>query len=166
MHYLNDHRFLSWVLGLVAGGALLSVPLSASSESPAQHDQHISMSHQTPEWAERLKGQTVVEDTLEGRPNRAAMVEQQHERIMHQMAKDPQAATGQHWHVQLHDHAAPVRCGQSGHAADVRSSDWNPSLRADDVRRMRRCGSTTSRRSTSKSRSISGSISIPATCTY
>ena len=27
MHYLNDHRFLSWVLGLVAGGALLSVPL-------------------------------------------------------------------------------------------------------------------------------------------
>ena len=56
MHYLNDHRFLSWVLGLVAGGALLSVPLSASSESPAQHDQHISMSHQTPEWAERLKG--------------------------------------------------------------------------------------------------------------
>ena len=64
---------------------------AASSESPAQHDQHISMSHQTPEWAERLKGQTVVEDTLEGRPNRAAMVDQQHERIMHQMAKDPQA---------------------------------------------------------------------------
>jgi len=91
MHYLNDHRFLSWVLSLVAGGALLSVPLSASSESPAQHNQHISMSHQTPEWAERLKGQTVVEDTLEGRPNRAAMVDQQHERIMHQMAKDPQA---------------------------------------------------------------------------
>src|SRR5689334_11781772 len=97
MYHLNDHRFLSWMLGVAAGGALLSLPLLASSESPTgqaqqeSHVQHASMAQQTPEWAEKLKGQTVVEDAIEGRPNRAAMVEQQHERIMHQMANDPQA---------------------------------------------------------------------------
>src|ERR687897_331544 len=92
MFHLNDKgRFLSWFLAAVAGGGLLCAPLAASAESPEPHAQHTSMGHQTPEWAEKLKGQTVVEDAMEGRPNRAAQVELQHERIMHQMANDPQA---------------------------------------------------------------------------
>ena len=92
MYHHKDHcRYLSWFLGIVAGGALLCAPFPAVAESADSHAQHTSMAHQTPEWAEKLKGQTIMEDTMEGRPNRAAMVEMQHERIMHQMANDPQA---------------------------------------------------------------------------
>ena len=42
------------------------------------------MTHQLPGWAEKLKGQTIVEDTMGGKPERSAMVEQQHQRIMEQ----------------------------------------------------------------------------------
>jgi len=37
-------------------------------------------------WAQQLKGQTIVEDSIEGRPDRAAMVELQHNRLMDHMA--------------------------------------------------------------------------------
>ena len=43
------------------------------------------MTSQSPGWAERLKGQTIVEDAMEGRAERAALVEQQHQRMMQQM---------------------------------------------------------------------------------
>ena len=46
------------------------------------------MSSQSPAWAEKLKGQTIVENSMEGRAERAALVEQQHERMMQQMQKD------------------------------------------------------------------------------
>src|SRR5579884_539001 len=49
------------------------------------------MAHPTAPWSERLKGQTIVEDTMEGRPERSAMVERQHQRIMEQMERDAQA---------------------------------------------------------------------------
>jgi hypothetical protein len=49
------------------------------------------MTHQTPAWAEQLKGQTIVEDTMAGRPDRAALAEQQHQRIMLQMSQDAKA---------------------------------------------------------------------------
>ncbi len=39
-------------------------------------------------WVEALKGQTVVENSIEGRADRAALVEQQHNRMMEQMQKD------------------------------------------------------------------------------
>ena len=69
-----------------------------SAEPSSSHDahpavQHTAMSHQTPGWAEKLKGQTILEDTMAGRPERAAMVERQHERIMLQMQQDLQTQT-------------------------------------------------------------------------
>ncbi|MEK6618966.1 MAG: hypothetical protein AABY90_09745, partial [Nitrospirota bacterium] len=74
---------LSRFLGLIAGGALLWLPLAVSAESSSSHAAHATaqqtaMSHQTPAWAEKLKGQTIVQDTMEGRPERAVMVERQH----------------------------------------------------------------------------------------
>ncbi len=48
------------------------------------------MNHQLPGWAEKLKGQTIVEDAMSGKAERSAMVEQQHQRIMEHMAQDPQ----------------------------------------------------------------------------
>ena len=46
------------------------------------------MNHQSPAWAERLKGQTIVENAQEGRAERAALVEKQHERLMQQMQEE------------------------------------------------------------------------------
>jgi len=88
------HSFVR-TLGLMAGGALLWLPLSVSAESPSSHEGHATvqqtaMSHQTPAWAEKLKGQTIVEDTMSGRADRSAQVEQQHQRIMDHMNQDPQ----------------------------------------------------------------------------
>jgi hypothetical protein len=92
------HHFLSCLrLGVIA--AMLLSPLTTLAEMthqgheavPAASPAHAAMAHQTQPWFEQLKGQTVVEDALEGRPQRAAMVEQQHDRIMSQMQQDLQA---------------------------------------------------------------------------
>ena len=81
------------ILGAMAAVALLGVPL-ASAENPSQAEQtslsHVAMNHQLPGWAEKLKGQTIVEDAMGGKAERSAMVEQQHQRIMEHMAQDPQ----------------------------------------------------------------------------
>ena len=75
------------VLSGRAAVALLAVPLAVTAETPSR----VAMNHQLPGWAEQLKGQTIVEDTMSGMPNRSAMVEQRHQRIMDQLYKDPQA---------------------------------------------------------------------------
>ena len=81
------------MLGAMAAVALLGAPL-ASAENSSQADQmssqHVAMNHQLPGWAEKLKGQTIVEDAMGGKAERSAMVEQQHQRIMEHMAQDPQ----------------------------------------------------------------------------
>ena len=65
MFHLNGKcRFLNWLPGVIAGGALLCAPLAASAASPEPHAQHTSMGHQAPEWAEKLKGQTDIEDAM------------------------------------------------------------------------------------------------------
>ena len=67
------------MLGAMAAMALLGVPL-ASAENPSEagqsSSQHVAMNHQLPGWAEKLKGQTIVEDAMGGKPERSAMVEQ------------------------------------------------------------------------------------------
>jgi hypothetical protein len=73
----------------VEAGTTSSRHEGADTRDAAPHA-HV-MAYPTAPWAERLKGQTIVEDTLEGRPERAAMVERQHQRIMEQMERDAQA---------------------------------------------------------------------------
>ncbi len=80
------HHLSTRVLSGLAGIALLAAPLVVTAETPS----HVAMHDQLPAWAEQLKGQTIVEDTMSGKGNRSAMVEQQHQRIMEHMAKDPQ----------------------------------------------------------------------------
>ncbi|MGH7146784.1 MAG: multicopper oxidase domain-containing protein, partial [Nitrospiraceae bacterium] len=79
-------RSLSWL----AIGAFTMLPVAVSAETPASHVHQTGMTHQTPEWAEKLKAQTIIEDTKEGRPERALQVEMQHQRIMRQMEQDAQ----------------------------------------------------------------------------
>lgn len=74
------------ILGATAAAALLWVPLASAENSSS----HVAMNHQLPAWAEQLKGQTIVEDTMAGKGDRAAMVEQQHQRVMEHLAHDPQ----------------------------------------------------------------------------
>ncbi len=80
---------VSAFLALFGGSALWGTPLVVSAEeasSPMVHP--VGMNSQSPGWAERLKGQTIVEDAMEGRAERAALVEQQHQRMMQQMQKE------------------------------------------------------------------------------
>ncbi|HNA85174.1 MAG TPA: hypothetical protein PKX75_13480, partial [Nitrospira sp.] len=88
-------RVTSRALSVIAGGALVCLPLAASAESQLHADhavpQQTAMSHQLPSWAEKLKGQTIVEDAMAGKPERSAMVEQQHQRVMEHLTNDPQA---------------------------------------------------------------------------
>ena len=63
-------------LGLLMGG-LLVIPLSgalAESPPPSELIHKTGMTTQTPGWVEQLKGQTIMENAIEGRPERAAMV--------------------------------------------------------------------------------------------
>jgi manganese oxidase len=99
--FLIFHRFVL-SLRLAAAATMLVVPVSGFAETMEQGQDvvpvgaqtaahpggHAAMSHQTPSWFEQLKGQTVIEDTISGRPERAAMVEVQHDRIMSQMQND------------------------------------------------------------------------------
>ena len=73
-------------LGALVAATLLWAPLASAEDASS----HMAMNHQLPAWAEQLKGQTIIEDTMSGKGERAAMVEQQHQRIMEHMAQDPQ----------------------------------------------------------------------------
>ncbi len=85
-----------WEVGRVTTGLHLAVLASALVGAPAvfaadtaetgkqSPAKSVSMSG----WAEALKGQTVVENAMEGQAERAAMVEMQHQRLMDQMQRE------------------------------------------------------------------------------
>ena len=64
--------------GMMIAALMSGVFSTASAEtSPSNSAVHkTSMAHQdSPGWAEKLKGQTIVENSVEGRSERAALVE-------------------------------------------------------------------------------------------
>jgi len=72
---------------------MLPLSVAGAEERTVQPLLHTTgMSHQSPTWTERLKGQTIVENAQEGRADRAALVEQQHERLMQQMGREAGAS--------------------------------------------------------------------------
>ena len=80
---------VSAFLALFGGVAFWGTPSFVSAEDASSPQAHtVGMTSQSPGWAEKLKGQTIVEDAMEGRAERAALVEQQHERMMQQMQKE------------------------------------------------------------------------------
>ena len=62
-------------LGAMAAVALLWAPLASAETTSHQEQatipQHVAMNHQLPGWAEQLKGQTIIEDTMAGKSDRA-----------------------------------------------------------------------------------------------
>jgi len=90
MCYTTRFIFTATAALAIWGGAMLfGLNASAGAEAPPAVHQ-VSMSSQSPGWAERLKGQTIMENAVEGRAERAALVELQHQRLMRQMQKDMQ----------------------------------------------------------------------------
>ena len=87
-------RFTTRALSVIAGGALVCLPLAASAEDQphANHaaPQQTAMSHQIAVMGGAAQGT----DDRRGRhgwePERSAMVEQQHQRIMDHLTQDPQ----------------------------------------------------------------------------
>ena len=83
----HRHCTSTRVLSGLAAIALSIAPSAVFAETPS----HVAMNHQLPGWAEQLKGQTIIENTMEGQPERTTMVERQHQRIMQQMEQDKAA---------------------------------------------------------------------------
>ena len=50
-------------------------------ESHQGHASPVAM----PGWTQQLKGQTILEDTIEGRPDRSGNMERQHHRLMEKL---------------------------------------------------------------------------------
>jgi hypothetical protein len=90
MFYVKTRNALtSLSFGLFLGGiSLISAGTLLAGESHETMVHKAGMTSQSPGWAEKLKGQTIVEDAMEGRAERAALVEQQHQRMMQQMDKE------------------------------------------------------------------------------
>ena len=91
MYYGKRGLFtFSAFLALFGGSTLIggapSVGAEDTSSSPKVHQ--MAMASESSTWAEKLKGQTVVENSVEGRAERAAKVELQHQRMMDQMQKE------------------------------------------------------------------------------
>ncbi len=91
MFYVKTRNAVtSLSLGLFLGGiSLFSAGNLLAGDTQETMIHKAGMTHQdSPAWAEQLKGQTIVEDAMEGRAERAALVEQQHQRMMQQMQQD------------------------------------------------------------------------------
>ncbi|MDH4360693.1 MAG: hypothetical protein OEW33_08140, partial [Nitrospirota bacterium] len=72
--YHGKSRFLtaSVFLALMGGAVLWAAPSFVGAENTSStHVHQAGMTHQdSPAWAEQLKGQTIVEDAMEGRAER------------------------------------------------------------------------------------------------
>ena len=75
-------------LGVLGSAVFLGTPTVALSQNGSPAVQPVAMTQANQPWAEMLKGQTIVENSVEGRAERAAKVELQHQRLMEQMQKD------------------------------------------------------------------------------
>ena len=92
--YHGKSRFLtaSILLALIGGATFWAIPsfVGAENGSPP-HVHQTGMTHQESSgWQEQLKGQTRVEDALEGRAGLSEKIEVQHHRIMRRLEEQAQ----------------------------------------------------------------------------
>jgi len=73
---------------LLAAG-LMATPWPSVAGEGGSHDGHATQVA-LPGWTQQLKGQTVVEDTIEGRPERSEKLELQHHRLMRKLEEQAQ----------------------------------------------------------------------------
>ncbi len=74
---------------LALAGSLVGSPAVFAAES--QHEGHVVSPKATPiGWQQQLKGQTIVEDAIEGRGERSEKIELQHHRLMRKLEEQAQ----------------------------------------------------------------------------
>ena len=89
---------MAWSLAAaVLVGGLVGVPMLLAAERQDTTHQGHAAQVSLPSWAESLKGQTKVEDALEGRAGRSEKVELQHHRLMRQMEQQMTDQTQSQW---------------------------------------------------------------------
>ena len=75
---------------IVLTGSLVAAPwLFAASPEESSHEGHAT-SVALPGWTQQLKGQTVVENAIEGRAGNAEKMEMQHHRLMQKLEQQAQ----------------------------------------------------------------------------
>ncbi len=74
---------------LLAGGLIAAPGLFAAESADRQHDGHATPVAM-PGWTQQLKGQTVVENAIEGRADNAQKMEMQHHRLMEKLGQQAQ----------------------------------------------------------------------------
>ena len=82
---LHAHRHALSLSAALWAISLIPLPAVHAAQLDRHEDQGHVSSVSLPSWAEALKGQTKVEDALEGRAGRSEQVELQHHRLMRQM---------------------------------------------------------------------------------
>lgn len=86
----RSHKAMRGLQAALLSGSLLTTPwLLAAGPRDGVHDGHASPVAM-PGWTQTLKGQTVVEDTLEGRADRSEKIELQHHRLMRKIEEQAQ----------------------------------------------------------------------------
>ena len=92
--YHGKSRFItaSVFLALMGGASFLAAPSVVGAENASPPPPHqTGMTHQeSSDWAEQLKGQTRVEDALEGLAGLSEKIEVQHHRIMRRLEEQAQ----------------------------------------------------------------------------
>ena len=86
--YPGKRKFMTVAafVALFGGAVFLGSPSFVGAQNGSSSEAHpASASSPSVGWAERLKGQTITENSVEGRAERAAKVELQHQRMMDQM---------------------------------------------------------------------------------
>lgn len=90
--YHGRKAFLTGIafLALFGGSPLIGGASSVEAESASslQKAHKMAMTSPSAGWAEKLGGQTVLENSIEGRAERAARVELQPQRMMDQMTRE------------------------------------------------------------------------------
>jgi FtsP/CotA-like multicopper oxidase with cupredoxin domain len=75
---------------VLLAGSLVATPwLFAAGTGEEFHQGHVSPVAM-PGWTQQLKGQTILEDTIEGRPDRSGKMEMQHHRLMEKLEQQAQ----------------------------------------------------------------------------
>lgn len=76
---------------VLLAGSLVATPwLLAASAEESLHEEGHATPVALPGWTQQLKGQTILEDTIEGRPDRSGKMEMQHHRLMEKLEQQAQ----------------------------------------------------------------------------
>lgn len=138
---------------LLASSLVTAPAVLAADGSESGHQGH-AIPVSGPNWAQTLKGQTIVEEALEGRAGRSEKVELQHHRLMRQMDQQVSQQAAAQWTSGGYNGMSMMHqyMGQDGSSFLLASDNKASRAVGACVPTMRTASSTTSTSSDSRSR--------------